>query len=571
MKRFRTETGDFDRLGVTLHEDSINIAVENRTSRPLVLELFDRKSLKKVCSLNFPSSCRIGDVYAMRIYDLDPDEYAYRLKVGNREYTDPYAVQTIGNGRFGSRRMYGLFRIQPFSFKNRNPEIPWNEEIFYLINVRSFTKDKTSGVTHKGTFKGVAEKIGYLKELGVTGLILQPSYDFNELLPENISGKKRINLWGYAGGNYLAPKEAYAFSDPCEEFREMTDLLHGAGIEVIMQFYFEPGIRESYITDCIRYWVLNYRVDGFQLMGYGLPLKNLVTDPLLKNIKFILPSAEDDLKEAQNGIRNAAVMNETFMYDARRFLKGDEDMLGAFSRDVLENPGDVHLINYITDYHGFTLNDLVSYDRKHNESNGEENRDGSDYNYSWNCGAEGKSRRKAVNTLRQTQIRNAYVFMLLSQSPPMLRAGDEFLNSQSGNNNAYCQDNRISWLNWEDLEKNRDIYDFVRTLIRFRKEHPVFRSPVRKKMMDYISCGYPDVSFHGEQAWNVSFANYNRHFGLMYMGAYEKLPDGGRDEDFFVAYNMHWTTTGFIRPSLPETKNGSGSCPHRRASMKSPG
>ena len=555
MKRFRTERGDFDRLGVTLYDNCINIAVENQTARPLVIELFDVKSLRRVCSLSFPVSFRIGDVCAMKIYDIDPEKYAYRLKIGNVEFTDPYARETVGNERFGKRKMFGLFKTRDYVFEYKNPDVPWNEEIFYLLNVRSFTKDKSSGVKNNGTFKGVAEKIRYLKDLGITSVILQPCYDFNEILPVDISGTKRLNLWGYSGGNYFAPKQAYSCGEASLEFKEMTDKLHGAKIEVIMQFYFEPDVRESFITECIRYWVLNYHIDGVQLMGLGIPVKNLVSDPLLKGIKLIFPEEcfKDSSLEAHFG-SNTGIMSDSFMYDSRRYLKGDEDLLGAFSADILNNPEKTSIINYITNYSGFTLNDLVSFDRKHNESNGEENRDGSDYNYSWNCGAEGKSRRKAVISLRRTQIRNAFVFMLLSQGSVLIRAGDEFLNSQSGNNNAYCQDNRISYLNWEDLEKNKDIFEFLRNLIKFRKSHPVFRSAVRKKMIDYISCGYPDVSFHGEQAWNVSFANYNRHFGIMYMGAYEKMPDGGRDEDFFVAYNMHWTNHRFHPPKPPKNK-----------------
>ena len=228
-------------------------------------------------------------------------------------------------------------------------------------------------------------------------------------------------------------------------------------------------------------------------------------------------------------------MGDDFMYDCRKFLKGDEDMLSLFTHHLLDNPQKCAVINYITTYYGFTLDDLVSYDRKHNENNGEGNNDGNEYNYSWNCGAEGKSRKKAVMKLRTSQIKNAMTMLFLAQGVPMLRAGDEFCNSQNGNNNAYCQDNNISYLDWTDLDKHKDIFEFTMKLIYFRREHPLFRSRDRKRMIDYMSCGYPDVSFHGEQAWSPKFENYNRHIAVMYYGAYEKLDNGRRDDDFYAA------------------------------------
>jgi len=556
MKKFRTEKGDFEKLGVTICEDCVNIAVENKTLRPLVLELFDKKSLHRLGSVHFPASSRLGDVCAMKIYDLDPEQYAYRLRLGNNEFVDPYAVETVGNEKFGRRKMYGLFKTDDFSFKYKNPETPWNEELFYLLNVRAFTKDKSSRVNNPGTFSALSQKASYLKNLGITSVILQPVYDFNETMTDGISGEKRLNLWGYAEGNFFAPKQSYSCGHPGIEFKETVDKLHSFKIGVIMQFYFPPDIRESFITECIRYWVLNYRIDGAWLMGCSLPLKNIASDPLLKGIKVLVTDVDGDniYGEAVPDRKNIGILNDSFMYDSRKYLKGDEDMLGAFSRHILNNPEKCATVNYITNYYGFTLNDLVSYERKHNEDNGENNADGSDYNYSWNCGAEGKSRRKAVITLRHSQIRNAFTFLLLSQGTPMLRAGDEFLNSQNGNNNPYCQDNKISYINWDDLEKNKDIHEFVRELIAFRKDHPVFRSAVKKKMMDYISCGYPDASYHGEQAWAANFANYNRHFAVMYIGLYEKMNNGGRDDDFYVAYNMHWMDHRFHPPKPPKNK-----------------
>ena len=556
MLKIKTEKGDCSRPGVTCMGDAVNIAVENRQGRPLILELFYKKSLKKAGSVKFPKDSVLGDMHSVKISGIDASELAYRIRYGNNEGIDPYACAVTGNERFGKRRIYGLFAKPEVPGTGKRPETAWNDSVFYLLNVRGYTKDNSSGVDEKGTIKALAKKIPYLKKTGITAVILQPVYDFDETMEPGISGEKRLNFWGYSKGNYFAVKQAYCSGDPSKEFADTVRAFHDSGLEVILQFYFPDDTPESYITACIRYWVTQYGIDGVQLLGSSLPLRNVFTDPLLKSTKILVTDPDMDAVYGNTtpDRKNAGAMLDSFMYDCRKYLKGDEDMLSSFAMHILNNPEKCAAVNYITNYYGFTLNDLVSYDRKHNEANGEDNKDGGDYNYSWNCGAEGKSRKKSVNQLRKKQIRNALCFMFLSQGTPMLRAGDEFLNSQNGNNNAYCQDNKTSYLNWNDLEKNKDIYDFVRKLIAFRKAHPVFKSASRKKMMDYISCGYPDVSFHGEQAWHADFANYNRHFAVMYCGAYEKNAKGGRDDDFFVIYNMHWMDHRFHPPKAPKNK-----------------
>ncbi|MBD5106223.1 MAG: alpha-amylase, partial [Lachnospiraceae bacterium] len=193
----------------------------------------------------------------------------------------------------------------------------------------------------------------------------------------------------------------------------------------------------------------------------------------------------------------------------------------------------------------------VSYDKKHNEENGENNKDGSDYNYSWNCGVEGKSRKKQVLELRKKQIRNAWLMLFLAQGTPMILSGDEFLNSGEGNNNPYCQDNRINWLNWKQAETNKEMVEFVKFLIQTRKNHPILHKEEQFRIMDYISCGYPDLSYHGNMAWYPQFENYNRHLGIMLCGKYAKVKKRRDDDFFYVAYNMHWTEHEFALPKLP--------------------
>lgn len=246
--------------------------------------------------------------------------------------------------------------------------------------------------------------------------------------------------------------------------------------------------------------------------------------------------------------------NDGFLVDMRRVLKGDEGQMGALAFRSRRNPDTFGVLNYMASNNGFTMADMVSYDQKHNEANGEENRDGTDYNCSWNCGAEGSVRRKKIRQLRKKQLRNAVLLLMLSQGTPLLLAGDEFGNSQDGNNNAYCQDNEISWLNWNNQKMNADQLEFVKHAIAFRKEHPVFHQPTEPKLMDSLACGQPDVSYHGISAWKPEFDNFRRQFGILYCGDYARKADGTPDDTFFVIYNMHWEPHEFALPTLSAGK-----------------
>ena len=201
---------------------------------------------------------------------------------------------------------------------------------------------------------------------------------------------------------------------------------------------------------------------------------------------------------------------------------------------------------------GFTLMDMVSYEQKHNEENGENNRDGSNENYTWNCGEEGPTKKRAILRTREKQLRNAVLLLFLSQGTPLLLAGDEFGNSQAGNNNAWCQDNETAWLDWSLMRKNRWLHDYIAAIIAFRKAHPMFRLPREPRCVDYIACGHPDVSYHGKSAWYADPDVSCRQLGILYCGEYAELPDGTKDDWFYVACNMHWNPHEFGLPKLPE-------------------
>ena len=326
------------------------------------------------------------------------------------------------------------------------------------------------------------------------------------------------------------------------------------------------------ILDCLRYWVSVYHIDGFRFDlasilsrdDKGVPmtspplLEALAHDPVLGKTKLIA-EAWDAGGLYQVGSFPAwgrwAEWNGRFRDCLRRFVKsGSEcgpEMLWRIqgSPDLYSNRSTEASINFITCHDGFTLNDLVSYNEKHNETNGEENRDGANDNNSWNCGAEGTTNDVEIVSLRRRQIKNAIALLLLSRGVPMILSGDEFCNSQMGNNNAYCQDNEISWLDWNDFERNQEVFQFFKKLIAFRKKHPVIR---RKDFyMGMNSSGYPELSFHSEKAWELNKESPFHTFGFMYA---ETVKEHNADYDCFIycGVNTFWEERSLELPKLPE-------------------
>lgn len=583
-------------MGITSERGAINVVTEFPHSPErecgIVLYTAGRETMR----IPFSEEYCIGSLYSVRIEGNLPQEFTYMFYIDDTCFCDPYARSIKGRKKWGdaSRKageVLAEYKEQPpFDWEgDRHPRIPYEDSVIYGLHVRGFTRHVSSGISGKGTFEGIIEKIPYLKELGITAIECMPFYEFDEILfnpayvsemdnrdgshsMEAVPGmqpadfmkntgawKYRINYWGFSdsGNYYFAPKGSYAASkDAVTSCKNMIKALHKNGIECIMQIYFPPECSPGFIQEVLRFWVLEYHIDGFHLLGMKLPMELLGSDPVLKKTKLYCENPMTDQVYEAGGrqplFRHLACYREDFSGDFRRFLKGDEDMLSRISEHVRGNSPWEGRINYITDYKGFTLMDLVSYDRKHNEENGEDNRDGSNYNFSWNCGVEGPSRKAAIQKLRLSQRKNAFAFLMLSQGTPFILAGDEFGHSTGGNNNAYCHDNKTNWLNWKFDKNGQELFEFTKKLIAFRREHPILHTSKMLRMMDYESCGYPDISFHGEQAWYAKFENYNRHLGIMYCGLYEKRADDRPDDFLYIAYNMHWITHEFALPILPQ-------------------
>ena len=508
--------------GCTVEGQTANFSVAVPEGQTCELIIYKKGARASAFSQEMPYSDVAGNLHFLSVVLEQPEDYEYCYKIGGKIVPDPYGKAFSGREHWsvskGKEKRTLRTRIVTDTFdweKSQFPHLKKEDVIAYSLHVRGFTKHSSSGVAHKGTFDGVTEKLPYLQKLGINQIHLMPVYEFDE-------NQRHVNYWGYGKAYFFAPKASYAAGDPVNEMKLLVRQMHLAGIEVILEMPFTEGTTFSMILDCLRYWVMQYHVDGFIVNPYICNPDELAKDPVLAKSKIL---------KKEDGFQNVM----------RRFLKGDEGMIW----DVicqLKNQ-DTQLYNYIASHNGFTLCDVVSYDGKHNEANGENNLDGPDYNYSWNCGAEGNSRKKAVNELRKNQIFNAFFLLLFAQGMPCILSGDEFMNTQKGNNNAYCQDNLISWLDWNQLSRQEELYTFVCRLIALRK---ACMKQTAKKSEDTMGrSGIPQISYHGEDAWQMPAGRASRQLGVFYH-------EESTEKDFYIAYNMHWLSHSFALPSLPK-------------------
>ena len=542
----------------------------------------------------------------------------------NKILLDPYARAVTGQSQWGhvNNAQHGYrARVVQSNFDwgdQRHHSIPMEDLIIYELHVRGFTMDESSGVKHHGTFEGLREKIPYLKELGVNAVELMPIFEFDEMRDVRlIDENELIDFWGYNPVSFFAPNTSYCSS--MEYNREGLELktlikdLHDNGIEVILDVVFNhtaegnefgpcfsfkgfdnniyymltpdghyynfsgcgntlncnhPVVRDM-ILDCLRYWVIEYRVDGFRfdlasILGRnddGTPLsqppllRSLAFDSILGNVKLIA-EAWDAGGLYQVGSfpswKRWAEWNGRYRDDMRRFLKGDDFLAQTAAARITGSPdlydpayrGGNASINFLTCHDGFTLYDLYSYNQKHNEANGWGNTDGADDNNSWNCGVEGETDDPAILALRKRLMKNACAVLLCSRGTPMFLSGDEFADTRYGNNNPYCQDNLISWLDWSLLKKNKDLFDFFQYMIRFRKDHPVIRKDLEPSYL-----GVPAMSTHGLTPDETNFSG-DSHVVCVRFAGYDEATQ--KEDLVYLAVNSGWFPVTLTLPELPE-------------------
>lgn len=554
-------------LGAYKKNDKIHYSYASKNADCGIL-IYKKGTDELLEKIPFLSTERVGHIYFKDISGYEYDKIEYLFYEGDAFKADPYGkafskCKKYGEAR-GEKDLKGIVSVDDFDWQDDvNPCIKHEDAIVYGVHVRGFSAHPSSKVQGKGTFAGLIQKIPYLKELGVTTLEFQPIYEFVELEEDKVDEishirfKERLNYWGYKRGYYFAPKAAYSDSlDAVRECKEMIRELHKNGLEAVLQFYFPNSVTADEIIEVLHFWLLNYHVDGFHLMGEGLPVTALAKDALLADTKlwfydFDIENIFGNQRKAPE-YKNLAVYKDDYYYQLRKYLKGDDNVLPGVLSQMREIPKFTGKVNCISNYYGFTLMDLVSYDRKHNEDNGENNQDGNDYNFSWNCGEEGKTRKKKVLSLRNSQIKNALSMLFFSAGTPFIFMGDEFGRTQKGNNNPYCHDDDITWVNWKEAEKNKEILEFFKLLCKLRSGHGVLRRASEARIMDSLSCGYPDLSYHGQNAWRLETDGYLRTAGLMYCGSYAVKPDGSEDDFLYFGMNMHWEEHMLALPRLPQ-------------------
>ena len=535
---------------------------------------------------------------------------------------DPYAKAVTGQSVWGEKTEGDTYRARVVKDNFDWGDMPQSSRemsdlVIYELHVRGFTRHSSSGVEHPGTFAGLLEKIPYLKRLGVNAVELMPIFEFDETMgSREVEGRKLLDYWGYNTVSFFAPNTSYTaaleYNREGLELKSLIKTLHDNGIEVILDVVFnhtaegnEKGpvisfkgfdnniyylltpegyyynfsgcgntlncnhpIVQQMIVECLRYWTVSYRVDGFRfdlasILGRnedGSPMNNppllqrLAFDPILGNVKLIA-EAWDAGGLYQVGSFPAwkrwAEWNGKYRDSLREFLKG-----GAWAAKEtaqrIAGSGDLYdghyagynsSVNFITCHDGFTMYDLYAYNEKHNEGNGWENTDGTDDNRSWNCGAEGETDNPEVLSLRYRMIRNACAVLMCSRGTPMFFAGDEFGNTQLGNNNAYCQDNEISWLDWELFKKNKGLFEFFRYMIRFRMNHPA----IRKELPGSV-CGIPPLTVFDAAGNANQVTDQTMTMGILFAG-YDR--GRGRDDVVYLLINVYWEKVTVRLPQLP--------------------
>jgi len=643
---FRLRYGHPLPFGASHVPGGINFSIYSAHATSCTLVLFRKGEADPYAEIPFPPECKIGDVFAMIVYDLDYEEleYGYRMdgpndpKMGHlfdptKILLDPYARE-IGTRDYwlctapAKENFTHRARIpyENFDWGHDRPiNLPVQNLVIYEMHVRGFTKHPSSEVRHPGTYEGMIEKIPHLLSLGVNCVELMPVFEFDECENTRINpltGELLCNYWGYSTVGFFAPKSGYAATGhhgtQIAEFKNLIKAFHAAGISVILdvvynhtaegdqrgptisfrgidnQTYYmlnpdgsyanytgcgntlncnHPVVR-SFVIDSLRYWVAEFHIDGFRfdlasVLGRdqnGHPLGNpplleaLAMDPILAGCDLIAEAWDaGGLYQVGNFPAYGRWMewNGHFRDAARRFLKGDPGVVGEMVQGILGSPNlyaasgrkPTASVNFLTCHDGFSLRDLYSYNEKHNLANGEQNRDGANDNYSWNCGVEGDTTDPEILSLRSRLQRNAMALLFLSQGVPMLSMGDELGRTQHGNNNAYCHDDEWNWFDWSQEKEWSWLKRFVSLLADFRHRHSKLRQPEYFTGTDVQKCGYPDISWHGIEPWKPDWMPGSRSLAFLIAG---EMRDSGTDGDFIYAvFNMWHEPLTFTLPRLP--------------------
>ena len=648
-------------LGATWDGKGTNFALFSANAEAVELCLFDPQGKKETERLALPEyteqiwhgflpDVKPGQLYGYRVHGPYEPSAGHRFNP-NKLLVDPYA-KAISGEIIWHRNNYAYRLEHPkadLSFNRQDnarympkgvvietpsgrhlaapPDVPWQDSVIYEMHVRGMTVSNPQvPLAKRGTIAalGTAPVIAHLKSLGVNVVELLPVHACAD--EQHLIEKGLRNYWGYSSFNFFAPSPRYLSGRNVAEFRTMVNLMHDAGIQVLLDVVYNHtgegnhlgptlsfrGIdNASYyrlnrddkryytdftgcgntlnlthprvlqmVMDSLRYWVEVMQVDGFRFdlattlgrapdtFAHESPFLAAVRqDPVLSRVKLIAEPWDLGPNGYQLGQfpPGWSEWNDVYRNKVRQFWRGDSGIMGDFASSITGSSAlfEHHgrrpraSINYVTAHDGFTLEDLVSYERRHNEANQEGNRDGTDYNLSWNCGVEGPTDDPQIQAMRMRQKRNVIATLFLSQGVPMMTAGDELGRTQHGNNNAYCQDNEISWLNWVDTtDEDRDFLDFVRWLSRLRRDHPVFRRPrffhgrkIGKGSFKDITWLSPRGGELAPEDWDLSYARcIGWHLGGESGQHMSRHGVSFDDSPFLVLMNAHYGAVPFRLP-----------------------
>lgn len=636
-RQLRPEPGSPYPLGASVHPHGVNFSVYSKSSTSIELILFDHvDDVRPSAHVRldptrnrtyhywhvFVPGIEAGQIYGFRAYGpfapqrglrFDPDKVL--LDPYGKAVAVPEKYSRIAASSPGDNCATAMKSViaDPGGYDwegDTRLKRPFSKTVIYEMHVGGFTRHPSSGLSAelRGTYRGLIEKIGYLKALGVTAVELLPVFQFDE----QDAPRERANYWGYSPVSFFAPHAAYSSNKshlgPLDEFRDMVKALHRAGIEVILDvvfnhsaegnetgptlslrglgnaaYYILQDDRSRYanytgtgntlnanhaivrrlILDSLRYWVETMHVDGFRFDlasilsrdESGRPLENppilwdIESDPVLAGTKLIAEAWDAaGLYQLGSFVGDSwKEWNGRFRDDVRSFMKGDDKTVTRLARRLLGSP-DIfghkerepeQSVNFVTCHDGFTLNDMVSYNSKHNAANVEDNRDGAELNLSWNCGVEGPTEDPTIERLRNRQVKNFLTLTFLSVGVPMLLMGDEVRRTQRGNNNAYCHDSDVSWLDWTNLQKHREIHRFTRLMLLLRSKAELTRGAGDISLNEILH--QAEIEWHGVKLGCPDWSDRSHSLALTASTL------DGRFLIHFIA-NAHWEPLVFELP-----------------------
>ncbi len=647
MAKYYALPGKSFPLGATVTPTGVNFALYSKNAQAVELLLFDSRDHSyptDVIVLDelenktfqywhcFVPGLKAGQLYGYRVFGPYDPERGMRFDP-HKVLLDPYARAVVNDtydrdaaSELGDNCATAMKSVvidpADYDWEGDMPlNVPFAKSVIYEMHVRGFTMHPSSGLSNhlRGTYRGLIQKIPYLKSLGITSVELLPVQQFDKY----DAPRGKINYWGYAPIAFSAPHNAYSASDdPREvvnEFKDMVKALHRAGIEVILDvvfnhtaegnehgptlsfrglenvaYYMLDSLELAYyrnysgtgntfnanhsvsrrlIMDSLRTWVSEYHIDGFRFdlasvlsrSEAGVPLEDppilweIESDPVLASTKIIAEAWDIEQYQLGNFVGDKwAEWNGKYRDEIRKYVKGDPSMIWPLSRrlsgspDLFQQPrrNPNRSINFITCHDGFTLNDLVSYNEKHNWANGEDNRDGHNANYSWNHGVEGPTDDPYVQQLRERQIKNYLTLLFVSQGTPMLLMGDEIRHTQKGNNNAYAQDNEISWFNWDKVAASASLLRFTQHLIQFNLSTPYFQESL---FWNAPELSASRIFWHGIKPFHADWGRHSRSLAFTL-----KSPD--HEYQIQVMTNSYWEPLQF---ELPDPDHSGNQCWYR--------